>query len=55
MGRHIRNHTNPSEFAVIPIVTKKLNASKALAPGGVDINTLVKKVLTSIEIYVSSD
>ena len=39
----------------MPILTKKPNSSKSLAPGGVEINILVKKVLPSIEIYVSSD
>ena len=46
---------SPREPAVIPILTKKPNSSKSLAPGGVEINTLVKNVLSSIEIYVSSD
>ena len=46
---------SPREPAVIPILTKNPNSSKSLAPGGVEINILVKKVLTSIEIYVSGD
>ena len=46
---------SPKDPAVIPILTKKLNSNKSLAPGGVEINTLVKNVLSAIEIYVSSN
>ena len=46
---------SPREPAVIPILTKKPNSSKSLASGGMDINILVKNVLSSIEIYVSSN
>ncbi len=39
----------------MPILTKKLNSSKSLAPGGVAINTLVKNVLSAIEVKVGSN
>ena len=46
---------SPKDPAVIPILTKKLNSSKSLAPGGVEINTLVKNVLSAIEVNVCSN
>ena len=46
---------SPREPAVIPILTKNPNSSKSLAPGGVAMRTLVKNVLSTIEIYVSSE
>ena len=43
---------SPKDPAVIPILTKKLNSSKSLAPGGVEIKILVKNVLANIEVKV---
>ena len=44
---------SPREPAVIPILTKKPNSSKSLAPVGIEINALVKNVLTNIEVKIS--
>ena len=43
---------SPRDPAVIPILTKNPNSSKSFAPGGMDINALVKNVLTNIEVKV---
>ena len=37
----IGHQINPNDPAVIPILTKNPNSSKSLAPGGMDIKTVV--------------
>jgi hypothetical protein len=46
---------SPRDPAVIPIDIIIPNSNKPCNPEGTVIKVLVKKVLTSIEIYVSSD
>ena len=49
-------HMIPNDPAVIPTATKKLNSKRSLAPGGIDINILLKnnRADGSIEIDICS-